>query len=198
MTSMIFGMTSPRRTILTLSPRMMPKRSTSLRLWSVVFSTVTPETMTGATLDTGVTFPVLPVCQNTSMRTVTASSGGNFHANAHRGWWAVIPRSSRLSRRSSFTTTPSISHSAESRDSYQWPVTDKISDVVASSSSPETTELPATPIPTSSSQDMASESRLNDGGSGLSGWRSEPVGNSAPYARKTRSSGLPFPASACF
>ena len=84
-TSVIFGITSPLLTTLTLSPIIIPSLSTSPLLWSVVFSTVTPETTTGATRETGVTLPVLPVCQKTSISTVTASSAGNFHASAHRG-----------------------------------------------------------------------------------------------------------------
>ena len=83
--SMIFGITSPRRTIRTLSPIDTPKRSTSPTLCKVVFSTVTPLTTTGATRATGVTAPVRPVCQSISSRTVIASSGGNFQARAHRG-----------------------------------------------------------------------------------------------------------------
>ena len=82
---MILGITSPRRTIRTLSPIFIPKRSNSPELCSVTFSTVTPETTTGAIRATGVTVPVLPVCQSTSINTLNASSGGNFHANAQRG-----------------------------------------------------------------------------------------------------------------
>ena len=81
----IFGITSPRRTIRTLSPIWMPNRSTSPRLCKVVFSTVTPPTRWGAMRATGVILPVLPVCQSTSRRTDVASSGGNFHASAQRG-----------------------------------------------------------------------------------------------------------------
>ena len=83
--SMIFGITSPLRTIRTLSPIETPSRSTSPTLCNVVFSTVTPLTTTGATRATGVTAPVRPVCQSMSSNTVIASSGGNFQANAHRG-----------------------------------------------------------------------------------------------------------------
>ncbi len=170
-TSVIFGITSPRLTTLTLSPTIIPRRSTSPLLWSVVFSTVTPETTTGATLDTGVTFPVLPVCQNTSISTVDASSGGNFHAKAQRGWCAVSPRRFLLSSLSSFTTTPSISHSAESRDWNHSLVTSRMAFAVDWSSSPETTLFPATSIPISLIQEMTSESSLKSGGPGLSGCR---------------------------
>ena len=85
MTSVILGITSPHLTIITRSPIFKPNRLTSPGLWSVVFSTVTPETITGATLATGVTLPVRPVCQSTDMTTVIASYGGNFHASAHLG-----------------------------------------------------------------------------------------------------------------
>ena len=84
-TSVIFGMTSPLLTTLTRSPSIIPSLSTSPLLCSVVLSTVTPDTVTGATLDTGVTLPVLPVCHSTSIKTLIASSGGNFQARAQRG-----------------------------------------------------------------------------------------------------------------
>ena len=197
-TSIILGMTSPRRTTLTLSPSWIPRRSTSPLLCSVVFSTVTPDTITGATLETGVTFPVLPVCQSTSMSTVVASSGGNFHARAQRGWCAVMPRSSRLPSLSSLMTMPSISQSAASLLSVQLLTTDIIAALVESSSEPPTTSFPATSMPTPCNHEMISESYSNTGGSGLSGCLDAPEGNSAPYARKTRSSALPLPASACF
>ncbi len=113
--SMIFGMTSPRLTIRTLSPIRIPSLSTSPALCRVVFSTVTPETLTGATRATGVTAPVLPVCHSTPISTVVASSGGNFQANAHLGWCAVVPSNLRFSKSSSLKTTPSTSHSRESR-----------------------------------------------------------------------------------
>ena len=105
-------MTSPLRTILTLSPIDICNLFTSPRLCNVTFSTVTPETVTGATLATGVIVPVLPTCQSTFKRTVIASSGGNFQAKAHRGWWAVIPSKSLLESKSNFITTPSISQAA--------------------------------------------------------------------------------------
>ena len=82
----IFGMTSPRRTMRTLSPSRRLRRSTSPALCSVVFSTVTPATTCGAMRATGVTAPVRPVCQSTASSTETASSGGNFQARAQRGW----------------------------------------------------------------------------------------------------------------
>ena len=85
MTATIFGITSPLRTNFTLSPIEIFNLSTSPELCKVTFSTVTPDTVTGATLATGVTVPVRPTCQSTSIRTVLASSGGNFHARAHRG-----------------------------------------------------------------------------------------------------------------
>ncbi len=72
-TSMILGITSPLLTTLTLSPMDIPSLSTSPLLCRVVFSTVTPDTITGAILETGVTFPVLPVCQSTPMSTEIAS-----------------------------------------------------------------------------------------------------------------------------
>ena len=78
-------MTSPLLTIFTLSPIAIFNLSTSPELCKVTFSTVTPETVTGATLATGVIVPVLPTCQSTLIRTVSASSGGNFHARAQRG-----------------------------------------------------------------------------------------------------------------
>ncbi len=113
-TSVIFGITSPLLTTLTRSPSMIPSLSTSPLLCNVVLSTVTPETVTGATLETGVTFPVLPVCHSTSISTLIASSGGNFQARAHLGWCAVIPSNVLLLSRSSLITMPSISQSAPS------------------------------------------------------------------------------------
>ena len=197
-TSTIFGMTSPLRTTLTLSPTVISSRSTSPLLCRVVFSTVTPETITGATLETGVTLPVLPVCHSTSISTVVASSGGNFHASAQRGWCAVIPRSSRLVRRSSLMTMPSISQSDPSLASVHLSTTSMIAVQVVASSEPPTTSFPAISMPCPCNHVMTSESYSNDGGSGLSGCLESPDGNSAPYARKTRSSALPLPASACF
>ena len=108
-TPIIFGMTSPRLTIFTKSPILMPNLCTSPGLWRVVFSTVTPDTTTGATLATGVTLPVRPVCQSTPITTVVASSGGNFQASAHLGWCAVWPSMGLFPSSSTLMTRPSIS-----------------------------------------------------------------------------------------
>ena len=148
----------------TLSPIFIPNLITSPLLCNVVFSTVTPDTTTGATLETGVILPVLPTCHSTSIKTVVASSGGNFHANAHLGWCAVIPKSSLLSNLSNFITIPSISQSASALFCVQYSIAEVTASIVESLSKPDAIWLPATSIPTLCNQEIISESYVKLGG----------------------------------
>jgi hypothetical protein len=76
--------------------------------------TVTPPISTGRMIATGVTTPVRPTEAMIDRMRVTSARGGNFQANAQRGWREVAPTSSRAAMSSSLITTPSISNGRSS------------------------------------------------------------------------------------
>ena len=77
--------------------------------------TVTPPIDTGSKSATGLTTPVRPTLQETSLSTVTARRLGNFQATAHRGERLRRPRRCWSVPSSTFTTTPSSSKAIASR-----------------------------------------------------------------------------------
>jgi hypothetical protein len=83
---------------------------TSLALWSVAIETVVPAMNTGSRTANGVTAPVRPTFTSIFRSRVSACSGGNLNAIAHRGNLDVVPSLARRAMLSSFTTTPSVSN----------------------------------------------------------------------------------------
>ena len=74
----IFGITSPERIMLIVSPIFSPSLFISPALCKVAFDTIAPSIFTGSSTPTGVIAPVLPTCQITSFSLVASSSGGNL------------------------------------------------------------------------------------------------------------------------
>ena len=66
----------------------------SSKLCRLALATVLPARLTGSSIATGVTAPVLPTPSSISRSFVVASSGGNLYAVAHLGARAVNPNSS--------------------------------------------------------------------------------------------------------
>ena len=78
MTLTTFGMTSPPRSIRTVSPSRMSLRFTSSSLCRVARLTVAPPTQTGASSATGVTAPVRPTLTSILSTVVVACAAGNL------------------------------------------------------------------------------------------------------------------------
>lgn len=114
---MISGITSPALRSVTVSPMRTPLALTTSWLCSVANSTSDPATVTGSTTAYGVTRPVRPTPTRMSTSSVLTSSGGNFHAMAHRGARDVEPRRPWRAISSSLTTTPSNSYATSCRRS---------------------------------------------------------------------------------
>jgi len=102
-------MTSPARRTRTVSPTRTSLRSTSSWLWSVARDTVTPETSTGWSSATGVSFPVRPTWTAMPRIRVTSSRGGNLNATAQRGERERMPSRRCATMSSTLSTAPSIS-----------------------------------------------------------------------------------------
>ena len=90
------GMTSPARFTAILSPMRSPPRYSGFRrtwcsLWSVALVTVTPPTITGAMIATGVMAPVRPTWKPTSSRRVWTMGAGYLYAMAQRGLRVTNP-----------------------------------------------------------------------------------------------------------
>ena len=109
-TFITFGITSPDRSIITVSPIRISFRSISSWLWRVAFVTVTPPTSTGSSLATGVTAPVLPTEANMPFIIVVTCCALNFPAIAQRGLLLLAPSSSRRDNELTLITEPSISY----------------------------------------------------------------------------------------
>jgi hypothetical protein len=79
---------------------------------------------TGSNTAKGVTAPVRPTLMSIFTSLVSACSGGNLYAIAHRGNLDVVPSLARSAIVSSLTTTPSVSNGksrvAAERFSAQW------------------------------------------------------------------------------
>ena len=90
-TRTIWGITSPARCRITLSPMRIFLRRTSSSLCKVAFDTVTPPTSTGSRRATGVKAPVLPTCMSISRSVVSACSAANLCAMAQRGARLTCP-----------------------------------------------------------------------------------------------------------
>ena len=101
------GITSPLRSISTVSPISTPSRPISSSLCSVARETVTPPTGTALKCATGVSVPVRPTW--TSMLSTTVCSAGNLKAIAQRGALAVHPSSRCWLTESTLATIPSVS-----------------------------------------------------------------------------------------
>src|SRR4051794_23266816 len=112
-------MTSPARRTTTVSPMRTPLRLTSSSLCNVAVLTITPPTCTGSRDANGVTRPVRPTLTKMLLSLVVASSGGYFHATAHRGDLLVEPSRPCNGSASTLTTTPSMSCSTSCRCSPQ-------------------------------------------------------------------------------
>jgi hypothetical protein len=80
-----FGITSPARRTITVSPTRTSLRRASSSLCSVALVTVTPPTNTGASLATGVSLPVRPTWTSMPSTVVSCSCAGNLCATAQRG-----------------------------------------------------------------------------------------------------------------
>src|SRR5690606_38680650 len=106
-TCMTWGMTSPARRMITVSPIITPRRCTSSMLCRVALDTVTPATCTGRSRATGVTAPVRPTWNSTSSNSVISSLAGNLWAMAQRGSRARKP-SSRCQPRSLTLNTKAL------------------------------------------------------------------------------------------
>ena len=104
---------------ITSSPSRTSLRRRSSSLCSVASFTVTPDTCTGSSIANGTMWPVRPTFQATPRSVVVAVVGGNFQAIAPRGSRPTTPSWRWSSRSSTFTTTPSISKSSQSRRSSQ-------------------------------------------------------------------------------
>ena len=103
-------MTSPAFWRTTQSPIRMSLRRTSSRLWRVARETVEPATLTGVMWATGVSVPVRPTYGTMSSMNASTCSGGNLKAIAQRGARLTIPSLACWSKRSTLTTTPSVSY----------------------------------------------------------------------------------------
>src|SRR5579859_7744056 len=75
MTLATLGMTSPPRSTCTQSPIFTPRRSISSMLCRVALRTVVPPIDTGASIATGVSFPVRPTCTRMSSSFVIPARG---------------------------------------------------------------------------------------------------------------------------
>ena len=111
------GITSPARVTTTSSRSRTSFFARSSSLWRVAVETVTPPTWTGSSIANGSRRPVRPTFQTIRLSVVVAVIGGNFQATAHRGSRPVTPSSRHSGIWSTFTTTPSISKSSDSRRS---------------------------------------------------------------------------------
>ena len=70
------GITSPARSINTVSPICKPNRPISSMLCKVDRLTVTPPTCTGSSIATGVSVPMRPTCTTMSFTTVCSCRAG--------------------------------------------------------------------------------------------------------------------------
>ena len=104
-----WGITSPARRIITVSPTRMSLRRISSSLWRVALVTVTPATLTGRSLATGVSAPVRPTWTSMASSSVISSWAGNFWAIAQRGARETNPRRRCRAMSSTLKTTPSMS-----------------------------------------------------------------------------------------
>ena len=104
-----WGITSPARWTITVSPSRMSFRFRSSSLWSVACETVTPPTETGSSCAQGFSAPVRPTRTWILTSLVCARSGAHLYARAQRGRSCSAPRRSCWSNASTLTTTPSIS-----------------------------------------------------------------------------------------
>ena len=105
----ICGMTSPARSIITVSPKSKSFSMIYSWLWMEILETVTPPIATGFNLATGVTAPVLPTWNSTCSKTVVACLALNLNAIAHLGWCDVMPNFSCKAKSLTLITKPSIS-----------------------------------------------------------------------------------------
>src|SRR5256886_16923991 len=78
-------MTSPARSISTVSPTRMSLRRISSSLWRLTLRIVTPASSTGSSLATGVSVPVLPTWTSIDCTTGGACPAANLKAMAQRG-----------------------------------------------------------------------------------------------------------------
>ena len=79
---------------MTESPMRMSFILMKSTLWRLARLTVVPATRTGVITAVGVTTPVRPTVHSIVSITVSASSGGNLYAAAHRGAFTVKPNAS--------------------------------------------------------------------------------------------------------
>ena len=110
-----YGMTSPARSIRTVSPTRMSLRRTSSSLWRLTLRMTTPASSTGSSCAPGVSTPVLPTLTVIARTTVVAWRAANLNAIAHRGWCAVAPSRRCCSSELTLTTAPSASYGRASR-----------------------------------------------------------------------------------
>ena len=102
----MYGITSPARSTVTVSPIRM---SMSMMFWALCRLArliVIPESSTGSRCATGVRL-FLPKLHSTSSRVVSHERLVNLYAISPRGWCAVLPSESRYAASASFTTMPS-------------------------------------------------------------------------------------------
>ena len=102
-------MTSPARSMSTVSPTRTSLRRISSSLCRLTLLMTTPASGTGSSLATGVRAPVLPTLTSIALTTVVAWRAANLKAIAQRGWCVVEPSRRCSSSASTFTTTPSAS-----------------------------------------------------------------------------------------
>src|SRR5439155_1560514 len=104
-----YGITSPARSMRTVSPTRTSFLRISSSLCRLTLRITTPASSTGRSLATGVRMPVLPTPTSIASITVDAWRPANLNAIAQRGWWVVDPRRRWCSSASTLTTTPSAS-----------------------------------------------------------------------------------------
>ena len=104
-----WGITSPARWTMTVSPSRMSLRLMSSSLWSVAWETVTPPTSTGSSCAQGLSAPVRPTRTWIFSSFVCAVIGAHLKARAQRGRPCSAPRRCCWSSESTLMTIPSIS-----------------------------------------------------------------------------------------
>mmetsp|Transcript_8937 Transcript_8937/g.36464 ORF Transcript_8937/g.36464 Transcript_8937/m.36464 type:complete len:506 (-) Transcript_8937:288-1805(-) len=109
------GITSPARSITTVSPSRTPMRRAWPTLCRVVREMSAPPISTGRTRATGTTWPVRPTATLRFSSTDVACRAGGLSATAHRGSEDVDPINRCVSALSIFSTAPSVSKSHSSR-----------------------------------------------------------------------------------